>query len=68
MIRSDIAKELRLYTGRGTIKAKEVAGFLGDKNVTRVKDKYLRGLEAIGGTAYLIPEVAERLKEQCELK
>lgn len=68
MIRTDIAKELRRYTGKGTIKAKEVAGFLGDKNVTRVKEKYLRGLEAIGGTAYLIPEVAERLKEHCELK
>lgn len=28
----------------------------------------LSGLEAIGGRAYLIPEVAERLKEQCVLK
>ena len=68
MIRTDIAKELRRYTGRGTIKAAEVAGFLGDKNVSRVKGKYLKGLEAIGGTAYLITDVAERLKEHCELK
>jgi hypothetical protein len=68
MIRTDIAKELRRYTGKGTIKAAEVAGFLGDKNVSRVKGKYLRGLEAIGGTAYLITDVAERLKEHCELK
>lgn len=68
MIRTDIAKELRRYTGKGTIKATEVAAFLGDKNVSRVKRKYLIGLEAIGGRAYLIPEVAERLKEHCELK
>ena len=68
MIRTDIAKELRRYTGRGTIKASEVAGFLGDKNVSRVKQKYLSGLEAIGGRAYLIPEVAERLKKHCQMK
>lgn len=68
MIRTDIAKELRRYTGKGTIRAAEVAAFLGDKNVSRVKQKYLSGLEAIGGRAYLIPEVAERLKEHCELK
>lgn len=68
MIRTDIAKELRRYTGRGTIKASEVAGFLGDKNVSRVKQKYLSGLEAIGGRAYLITDVAERLKERCQMK
>ena len=68
MIRTDIAKELRRYTGRGTIRAKEVATFLGDKNVSRVRAKYLSGLEAIGGTAYLITDVAERLKESCQTK
>lgn len=68
MIRTDIAKELRRYTGKGTIKASEVAGFLGDKNVSRVREKYLKGLEAIGGRAYLITDVAERLKESCQTK
>lgn len=68
MIRTDIAKELRRYTGKGTIRASELAGFLGDKNVSRVKGKYLNGLEAIGGSAYLIPEVADRLKEACVMK
>lgn len=68
MIRTDIAKELRRYTGAGTIRAKELAGFLGEKNVSRVKQKYLSGLEAIGGRAYLITEVAERLKEHCQTK
>lgn len=68
MIRTDIAKELRRYTGAGTIKAKELAGFLGEKNISRVKQKYLSGLEAIGGRAYLITDVAERLKEHCQMK
>lgn len=68
MIRTDIAKELRRYTGAGTIRAKELAGFLGEKNVSRVKQKYLSGLEAIGGRAYLITDVAERLKEHCQMK
>lgn len=68
MIRTDIAKELRRYTGAGTIRAKELAGFLGEKNISRVKAKYLTGLEAIGGRAYLITDVAERLKEHCITK
>lgn len=68
MIRTDIAKELRRYTGAGTIRAKELAGFLGEKNISRVKRKYLSGLEAIGGRAYLITDVAERLKEHCVMK
>ena len=68
MIKTDIAKELRRHTGRGTIRAKELAEFLGVKNISRVKSRYLRGLEAIDGRAYLIPEVAERLKEACVMK
>lgn len=68
MIRTDIAKELRRYTGKGTIRASEVARFLGEKNVSRVREKYLKGLEAIGGRAYLITDVAERLKENCQTK
>lgn len=68
MIRTDIAKELRHFTGRGTIRAKELAGFLGVKNVSRVREKYLKGLEAIGGRAYLITDVADRLKDNCITK
>ena len=65
---STVADVLREYTGKGTIRASEVAGFLGDSNVSRVKAKYLSGLEAIGGRAYLITDVAERLKEHCVMK
>lgn len=68
MIRTDIAKELRRYTGAGTIRANQLAGFLGVKNVSRVREKYLKGLEAIGGRAYLITDVAERLKADCQTK
>lgn len=68
MNRTDIAKELRRYTGAGTIRANQLAGFLGVKNVSRVREKYLKGLEAIGGTAFLITDVAERLKENCTKK
>ena len=68
MICTDIAKELRRFTGKGTIKAGEVAKFVGDKNVHRVRQKYLIGLEAIGGRAYLITDVAARLKENCVMK
>lgn len=68
MIRTDIAAELRRHTGRGTIRASELAAFLGDKNVSRVRNRYLKGLEAIDGKMYLVPEVADRLKEACVMK
>ena len=68
MIRTDIANAMRRFTGREVIRASELAAFLGVKNVTRVKDRYLRGLEAIGGRVYLIQEVAERLKNDCVMK
>ena len=68
MIRTDITKALRRFTGGETITAKELSAFLKEKNVYRVKQKYLVGLEAIGGRVYLITEVAERLKEKCVLQ
>ena len=60
MTRSTIADELRRFTGKGLITNSELSRFLGDKNLTRVKAKYLDGLERIG-RGYLITEVAERL-------
>jgi len=65
MIRADIANELRRYTGRGTIRASELAAFLGDKNVSRIRTRYLKELESIDGKQYLIPDVAKSLKEKC---
>lgn len=68
MTRTDIAKSLRRYCGRETIRLKEIAGFIGDSNLDRVKKKYCAGLEAISGRMYLVTEVAERMKETCEIK
>lgn len=67
MTRTDIAKELRRFTGAGTISRTQLAEFLGEKNRSRVRNKYLLGLEAIGGRRYLITDVADRLKCSCEL-
>lgn len=63
MTRGDIASALRQFTGGGTITCTELCRFLCVKDRTKAKRKYLAGLQAIGGTHYLITEVAERLKE-----
>lgn len=65
MTRTDIAKELRRFTGKGLVTATELSRFIGDKNLHRVKVKYLVGLERIG-RGYLITDVADRLKEGAE--
>lgn len=66
MTRTEIAADLRRHTGGGMITAKQLAEWLGLKKAQRVADLYLRGLEHIG-QRYLITEVAQRLKESCEL-
>lgn len=59
---TDIKKELYVFTGkRPFITAAEVCVVVGDSNKSRVKKKYLEGLEKVG-KGYFIPEVAERLK------
>lgn len=66
MTKTEIAKELRRFTGKGLVTATELSQFVGDKNSHRVKVKFLMGLERIG-KGYLITEVAERLKAHCEM-
>ena len=66
MTRTEIAKDLRQFTGAGVITPKQLAAYLGVKTVWRVSEKYLKDLEHIGNR-YLITEVAARLKERCEL-
>ena len=63
MTRGDIASDLRQFTGGGTITITELCKFLCLKDPYKAKRKYLHDLQAIGGTRYLITEVAERLKE-----
>lgn len=65
MTRTDIAAALRQYTGAGMITPKQLADFLGVKTVWRVREKYLKGLEHVGGR-YLIIDVARRIKEECK--
>lgn len=66
MTRTDIANELRRYTGAGMITPKQLAAFIGVKSVWRVSEKYLSGLEHVGNR-YLITEVAERIKNETEV-
>ncbi len=66
MTRSEIAKDLRQFTGAGVITPKQLADFLGVKTIWRVREKYLSGLEHLGN-AYLITEVAARLKEEMNI-
>ena len=66
MTRTEIAADLRKYTGGGMITAAQLAGFMGLKKSQRVADLYLRGLERIGNR-YFVTDVAARLKDACEL-
>ena len=67
MTQTQIAKEIRRCVGGPFITAAQFAQFIGDKNVSRARRKYLQDLEAIDGKRYLISEVAERLKNSCRL-
>lgn len=45
MTRTEIAKDLRQFTGAGVITPKQLAAYLGVKTIWRVREKYLDGLE-----------------------
>lgn len=47
--------------GQAFITATQLTKLLGQKNSYRVKQNFLDGLEAINGTLYFIPDVAESL-------
>ena len=49
--------------GNPLIKITKICEFLGDSNQTRVKYRYLMGLEKIG-RCYFIPDVAAALRER----
>ena len=64
MTRTEMYNLLRQHThGAATITAPEVAGFLGYKNVSRVRAEYLDGLEHIKGR-YFLADVARRLQKE----
>lgn len=63
MTKTELAKAMIQANGGPFIKLARIADMVGDSNITRVRQKYLLGLERINGR-YFIPEVAERLKEK----
>lgn len=64
MTRTEMYNLLRQHAhGAATITAPEVAGFLGYKNVSRVRAEYLDGLDRINGR-YFIADVAKRLQQE----
>lgn len=71
MTASEIAADMRAFTGAGVISAAELARYLGYKATWRVAEKYLRDdedsavpvIRAVGGKKYIIKEVAVRIKE-----
>lgn len=66
MTKTELAKAMTQANGGPFIKLARIADMVGDSNITRVRQKYLLGLERINGR-YFIPEVAERLKENAVL-
>lgn len=71
MTRSDIAKDLRQFTGSATVTVTQLAQYVGMKNRHRVKERYLRDdpdsavpvMKALGGKRYMVWDVSARLLE-----
>ena len=66
MNRSEIAKDLRQFTGSGMITRKQLAEYLGVKSTWRVSETYLKGLTH-DKHRYFITEVAARIWERLEV-
>lgn len=68
MTRNDISGALRTVTGgQAFITAGQLAKAMGRADQKKVKDAYLKDLEAVDGKYYLIIEVAKVLKERCAM-
>lgn len=61
MIRSQLVKDLRRYTGAGVVTTTELMQYLGYKDRKSVK-KYTHGLRKIGA-GFAIDEIADRIME-----
>ena len=68
MTQTEIRKALERFTGSPFIKSSELAVYVKDKNISRVKQRYLTGLECLPGKLYLCSEVAGRIKESCRIE
>lgn len=69
MTSNDITAALRQVTdGQAFITLSQLARAMGRSNLTKVKNDYLRGLEAVDGKYYLVREVSARLKQCCKMQ
>lgn len=64
MTKTDLRRALERATGSPFIKASQLAKFVGDKNVSRVRRKYLINCQCLPGKLYLCEEVAEYMDMQ----
>lgn len=62
MERKEVIRSLERYTQAGCISRKQLADWLGFKDIHSV-DEILKGLARIGKGRFFIPEVAERIVE-----
>ena len=68
MTSNDITAALRQVTeGQAFITLSQLARAMGRSNLTKVKNDYLKGLEAVDGKYYLVRDVAVRLKQCCRM-
>lgn len=63
MNKTDIRSGLERHTQSPFIKAGQLAAYVGDKNLSRVRQRYLIGLECLPGKIYLCSDVAERMAQ-----
>lgn len=71
MTASEIAADMKSFTGSGMITPSELAKYLGYKDAWRTAEKFLRDdpesrvpvIRAISGRKYIIKEVAVRVHE-----
>lgn len=67
MTRNDISDELKKAAkGQAFITASQLAAALGRSDQAKVRNAYLKGLEAVDGKYYLVRDVADVLKQRCQ--
>lgn len=64
MIKRDIIRSMERYAGGGFITRQRLANYLGIADANRVKNRYLKDLDAVDGKYYFIPDVATVLMER----
>ena len=67
MTKKQIRLALERFSGSPFIKTAELAKYLKDSNVSRVKEKYLKDLEYLPGKLYFCDDVAEVLANERRL-